>query len=161
MHYLSSLYLITAPLHVSGPFVAHHEEAVSVYVANGIGVSSKWSVCELGWKGPPTDHLRLIHTYHAVPMSRPCRAAKCLDCVIPIWFTQCGRVWFTHAMPQPCRSESDFSRPRHSAAWEYHGMCESASAVQRRHVGDLPAFGFFRLPRGVRRRLLSEAYQIR
>jgi hypothetical protein len=38
-------------------------------------------------------------------------------------------------------------------------MGELASAVQRRHVGDLPAFGFFRLPRGVSRRLLSEAYQ--
>jgi hypothetical protein len=25
-------------------------------------------------------------------------------------------------------------------------MCELASAVQRRHVGDLPAFGFFWLP---------------
>jgi hypothetical protein len=38
-------------------------------------------------------------------------------------------------------------------------MCELASVFQRRHVGDLPAFGFFRLPRGVSRRLLSEAYQ--
>jgi hypothetical protein len=27
------------------------------------------------------------------------------------------------------------------AAWERHGMCELTSAVQRRHVGDLPAFG--------------------
>jgi hypothetical protein len=64
------------------------------------------------------------------------------------------------AMPRLCRSENDFSRPRHSAAWvrHGHGMCELASAVQRQHVGDLPAFGFFRLPRGVPRRL-SEAYQ--
>jgi hypothetical protein len=60
------------------------------------------------------------------------------------------------AMPRPCRSESNFSRPRHSAAWAWHGMCELASAVQRWHVGDLPAFGFFRLPRGVPRRLLPE-----
>jgi len=30
---------------------------------------------------------------HAVPL--PCRAAKGLECVFPIWFTQCGRVWFT------------------------------------------------------------------
>ena len=29
----------------------------------------------------------------------PCRAAKGLECVFPIWFTQCGRVWFTLAMP--------------------------------------------------------------
>jgi hypothetical protein len=39
---------------------------------------------------------------HAVPL--PCRAAKCLDCVFPIWFTQCGRVWFTHAMPRTCHA---------------------------------------------------------
>jgi hypothetical protein len=38
-------------------------------------------------------------------------------------------------------------------------MCELASAVQRRYVGDLPAFNFFRLPRGVTESLLSEAYQ--
>jgi hypothetical protein len=32
-------------------------------------------------------------------------------------------------------------------AW--HGMCKLTSAVQRRQVGEMPAFGFFRLPRGV------------
>jgi hypothetical protein len=55
----------------------------------------------------------LIHTCHAVPV--PCRA-----------------------VPRPCRSESDFSRPWHSAAWVWHGICEFATAVQGRHVGDLP-----------------------
>jgi hypothetical protein len=39
---------------------------------------------------------------HAAPL--PCRAAKGLDCVFPIWFTQCGCVWFTHAMPRPCHA---------------------------------------------------------
>jgi hypothetical protein len=106
--------------------------------------------------------------FHDAPMPFPCRAANGLDCVFPIWFTQCGRFWFTHAMPRPCRaramprpcrSESNFSRPWHSAAWAWHGMCELASAVQRRHVGDVPALGFFRLPRRVLRRLLSETYQ--
>ena len=47
-----------------------------------------------------------------------------------------------HALTMPF-----FSRPRHS------------TAVERRPVGYLPAFGFFQLPRGVPRRLLSEAYQ--
>jgi hypothetical protein len=41
------------------------------------------------------------HT-HAVPIPCPCRAAK--DCVFPIWFTQYGHVWFTHAMPCPCHA---------------------------------------------------------
>jgi hypothetical protein len=46
-----------------------------------------------------------------------------------------------HALTMPF-----FSRPRHS------------TAVERRPLGYLPAFGFFRLPRGVPRRLLSKAY---
>jgi hypothetical protein len=84
---------------------------------------------------------------HAVPLSY--RAVKGLECVFPIWFTQCGRVWFTLDMPCPCHALTMpfFSRPRHSAA------------VERRTVGYLPAFGFFRLPRGVPRRFLSEAHQ--
>jgi hypothetical protein len=51
-------------------------------------------------------------------------------------------------MPRPCHALTMpfFSRSRHS------------TAVERRSVGYLPAFGFFRLPRGVPRRLLSEAY---
>jgi hypothetical protein len=36
----------------------------------------------------------------AVPL--PCRAVNGLDCVFPNLFTQCGCVWFTHAMPRPC-----------------------------------------------------------
>jgi hypothetical protein len=86
---------------------------------------------------------------HAVPL--PCRAAKCLECVFPIWFTQCGRVWFTlampcHAMLRPCRSSQGHStaRPsrdgravswpweeRHgqSMAWARHGKCESDKAA--------------------------------
>jgi hypothetical protein len=84
---------------------------------------------------------------HAVPL--PCLAAKGLECVFPIWFTQCGRVWFTLAMSRPCHAliKPFFSRPRHS------------TAVERRPMGYLLAFGFFRLPRGVPRRLLSEPYQ--
>jgi hypothetical protein len=84
---------------------------------------------------------------HAVPL--PCRAAKGLECVFPIWFTQYGRVWIILAMPCPCRALTMpfFSRPRHIVA------------VERRSVGYLPAFGFFRLPRGVPQRLLPEAYQ--
>ena len=80
--------------------------------------------------------------------SLPCLVAKGLECVFPIWFTQCGSVWFALAMPRPCYAPTMpfFSRPRHS------------TAVERRPVGYLPAFGFFRLPRGVPRRLLSEAY---
>ena len=88
---------------------------------------------------------------HAVPLS--CGVAKGLDCVFPIWFTQ----WFTHTMPCPCRAESDFSRPGHTTAGVRNVMCELTSAIERRTVGDLPRFGFFRLPRGVPWRLSSES----
>jgi hypothetical protein len=67
------------------------------------------------------------------------------------------------AMPRPCRSESDFSSPRLSGAWvrqsaalALHCVYEFGSAVHRLHVCcDLLAFGFFRLPRGFPRSLLS------
>jgi len=45
----------------------------------------------------------------AVPLpcrAVPCRAAKGLECVFTIWFTQWGRVWFTLAMPRPCRAHA-------------------------------------------------------
>ena len=41
---------------------------------------------------------------HAVHL--PCRAAKGLECVFPIWFTQFGRVWFTLATPCPYRAHA-------------------------------------------------------
>jgi hypothetical protein len=44
-------------------------------------------------------------------------------------------------------------------AWEQHSMCELALVIQRQHVGHLPAFSLFLLPRGVPGSLLSEAYQ--
>jgi len=51
---------------------------------------------------------------HAVP--QPCCAAKCLECVFPIWFTQCGRVWFTFAMSLPCHPRLCHSSQGHGTA---------------------------------------------
>jgi hypothetical protein len=66
----------------------------------------------------------LIHTWHAAPKLRPCHATT---------------------MPFSKRILQVTAQLGTGAAWSWHGMCELASAVQRRHVGDLPAFGFFRL----------------
>jgi hypothetical protein len=41
-----------------------------------------------------------------------------------------------HATNMPFRKV-----PLKATAWERHGLCELASAVQRLHVGGLPAFG--------------------
>jgi hypothetical protein len=125
-------------------------------------------MCIASWTLKADSHIPCRS--HIVPL--PCRSAKALDCVFPIWFTQCGRVWFTHTMPFPChvRNMPFWKRPLKTiagswqgdgmgSAWERHGMCELASAVQRRHVGDLSDFGSFLLPRGVPGSLLQEAYQ--
>ena len=70
---------------------------------------------------------------HLIYTVLPCLIHTCLAMTIPC---PC------HALTMPfC------SRPRHSTDFE------------RRPVGYLPAFAFFRLPRGVPRRFLSEAYQ--
>src|SRR5215468_6354783 len=97
---------------------------------------------------------------HAVPMPFSCHAMPLRVWIVSFPFDlHSAAVFDSHmpcrarAMPRPCCSESEFSRPRHSMAWVWHGMwhgtCELASAVQRRHVGNLPAFVFFWLPRRV------------
>ena len=83
-----------------------------------------------------------FHT-HAIPL--PCHATNGLECVFPIWFTQCGCVWFTLAMP----------RPRHALTMPFFSRPLHSTAIERWPVGYLPMFSFFRLPR----RLLSEACQ--
>jgi hypothetical protein len=88
---------------------------------------------------------------YAVPL--PYRTAKSLECVFShlIYTVRLCLIHTCHAMPMPhpfhALTMPFFSRPRHS------------TAVKRRSVGYLSAFGFFRLPRGVPRKLLSEAYQ--
>jgi hypothetical protein len=97
----------------------------------------------------------------------PCRSAKALDCIFLIWFTQRGRVWFTHTRPFPCHATNMpfWKRPLKAMAGSRQGDGLGTAwyvwisiGLQRRHVGDLPAFGLFLLPRGVPKSL-SEAYQ--
>jgi hypothetical protein len=69
----------------------------------------------------------------------------------------------SHYVPLPCHEYAVLKATSQGygrvAAGERYGTCVLASAVQRRHVGDLPALGFFRLPRGVPGSLLPEAHQ--
>ena len=67
-------------------------------------------------KGRFTHSMPFPCREYAVPL--PCRAAKGLECVFPIWFTQCGLVWFTLAMPCPYYAPTMpfFSRPLNSTA---------------------------------------------
>ena len=167
MRWLSNPVVITAP---DSSFVGTEMSPCKLWSVCGTGGhcfiykngrydhSTRVALLQTNIYGTGTLHLLDCESYvkadshiacraHAVPL--PCCAAKCLECVFPTWFTQCGRVWFTLALPRPCHALTMpfFSRPRHSAR------------VERLPVGYLPAYGFFRLPRGVPRRFLSEAYQ--
>ena len=54
---------------------------------------------------------------HAMPChAMPCHAAKGLECVFPIWFTQCSRVWITLAMPRLCHPRQCRSSQGHGTA---------------------------------------------
>jgi hypothetical protein len=104
------------------------------------------------WCGRLEGHmanLRLIHTHHAFPLR---------VCVVSFPFALHSAAVFDSHMPcqsptmaRICHPESDFSRPRQGrgrvaagsrqvrgrvAVGERHSMCELASAVQRRHMGE-------------------------
>ena len=51
-----------------------------------------------------------------------CRAAKGLDCVFPISFTQCGLVWFTLAMPCHAHAFLKATSQGHGTARHGHAM---------------------------------------
>jgi hypothetical protein len=100
----------------------------------------------MGYGRAVSEHKKGRYTHN---MPGPCRypTTKGLECVFSIWFTQHGSVWFTLAVPPPCHP-----RPCRSVLLK-------ATAQYRRPVCYLSAFGFFRLPCRVPRRLLSDAYQ--
>ena len=81
---------------------------------------------------------------HAVPLPCPCRQGFRLRLSHSIYNAQPCLI---HTCPCHVPTMPFFARPRHN------------TSVEKRPMGYLPAFGFFRLPRGVPRRLLPEAYQ--
>jgi hypothetical protein len=64
-----------------------------------------------------------------------------------------------HAEPLPRSDHAVLKATSQGHSTARHGIFVLTSAVERQPVGDLPAFGFVRLPGGVPRRLLAEAYQ--
>jgi hypothetical protein len=48
MHYLSSVYSVTIPLHVSGLLVAHHQE-VTMYICDRLYLLYVLVDCQLAW----------------------------------------------------------------------------------------------------------------
>jgi len=45
MQYLSSVYFVNQPLHVSGIFVAHHQEVYCIYTTTGTCCAFHLTVC--------------------------------------------------------------------------------------------------------------------
>jgi hypothetical protein len=56
MHYLSSVYSVTIPLHVSGPLVAHHQE-ITMYICDNWYVLCVLVDCRVYTLLPPDDGL--------------------------------------------------------------------------------------------------------
>ena len=85
---------------------------------------------------------------HIACRSLPCCAAKGLECAFPIWFTQCGRVWFTLVMQYSDHAVLLYATARPSfdgcavalrrRAWSEHGMA-SVNQMGKTHSKPLAA----------------------
>jgi hypothetical protein len=89
--------------------------------------------------GSLTTDSHIASRVHDVPLPMQCRWGfrMCLSHLI--YTVRPCLIHTIHATPMPCSDHPFFSRSRHS------------TAVDRRPVGSLPAFGFFRLTRGIPR----------
>ena len=91
MHHSSSVYLINQPLHVSGIFVAHHQEECCIYTTIGTCCAFQLIVC---WPGQLKTHSAsnwfLSHIYiyiYRVARSTE-RKITCLNCKVPTKITE-------------------------------------------------------------------------
>jgi hypothetical protein len=106
----------------------------------------------------------LIHTCHAMPC--PCHAPTMPFFSMSRHSTAAERrpvgylpAFGFFSFDLHSAAVSDSHLPCHAQTMPFFSRSRHSTAVERRSVGYLPAFGFFGLPRGVPRRLLSEAYQ--
>ena len=77
MHYLSSVCFFNQLLHVSGKFVAHHQEVYCIYTTIGMCYVFQLTVCWPGWDGIPPqpdqhsteqhDTYQLLYIYSIPP----------------------------------------------------------------------------------------------
>jgi hypothetical protein len=61
MHYLSLIYFVIQPLHVSGMFTAHHQEVFTEYVQQLVRVIrlGDWQLAGSGWNGQQPVNLNV------------------------------------------------------------------------------------------------------
>ena len=78
-----------------------------------------------------TADLHIACRAHVVPL--PCHAAKGLECVFPIWFTRCSRVWFTLAMPRPCHPRPCLGLENNGMVRAWHGLGMASVNQKRPH----------------------------
>jgi hypothetical protein len=62
MHYLSLIYFANKPLHVSGMFIAHHQEVFTVYVQTAVRTCYMFKLtgCWLGQDGTFTVYVEQL-----------------------------------------------------------------------------------------------------
>ena len=65
MHYLSLVYFVNQPLHVSGIFVTHHQELYCIYTTIGCVLCSSVDYCLLAGKQSTEEHntYQLLYIY--------------------------------------------------------------------------------------------------
>jgi len=82
MHYLSSVYFVNQPLHVSGIFVAHHQEVYCTYTTIGTCCAFQLTVCwpagqqTVNWKAqqvPVVVYVQYTSWWWATNMPETCR----------------------------------------------------------------------------------------
>jgi len=73
MRYLSSVYFVNQPLHVSGIFEAHHQEVYCIYTTTGTCCAFQLTVC---WPGLGWNEYGLV-TWVAKPLTRPVQSSNC------------------------------------------------------------------------------------
>ena len=73
IHYLSSVYFVNQPLHVSGMFVAHHQEVYCIYTTVGTCCALQLTVCWSTNRQSTEKHntYQLLYIYSIPPDDMP------------------------------------------------------------------------------------------
>jgi len=70
MKYLSSVYFVNQPVHVSGIFVAHHQDVYCIYTSVGTCCAFQLTVCWPGWDGTDVSRYTVKKTQKKIFFSK-------------------------------------------------------------------------------------------
>jgi hypothetical protein len=112
-HYLTSVYFVSQPLHVSGIFVAHHQEVYCIYTTTGTCWAFQLTVCwPFGHCSPSSGGILYIYkNWYVLGFSVDCLLAGGQQTVnwkaqhVPVVvYIQYNSWWCATNMPETCRN---------------------------------------------------------